>query len=152
MFYEASYAKKLLAGLSYQAFQADSILRQQLLRIKKKGQASLRFNCAFLLSNSVAEKTKQAMLSRRRRCCRRQLSQCARPQPSCCRRRHVTVSVNRTQLTEKWFFSHVCFRFYSREILYLRTLIGPITPAITTFLHYKMWSEPEWWDLLKFDS
>ena len=30
MFYEASYAKKLLAGLSYQAFQADSILRQQL--------------------------------------------------------------------------------------------------------------------------
>ena len=101
MFYEASYAKKLLAGLSYQAFQADSILRQQLLRIKKKGQASLRFNCAFLLSNSVAEKTKQAMLSRRRRCCRRQLSQCARPQPSCCRRRHVTVSVNRTQLTEK---------------------------------------------------
>lgn len=59
MFYEASYAKKLLAGLSYQAFQADSILRQQLLRIereKKKGQASLRFNCAFLLSNSVAVK------------------------------------------------------------------------------------------------
>ena len=42
MFYEASYAKKLLAGLSYQAFQADSILRQQLLRIereRKKGQA-----------------------------------------------------------------------------------------------------------------
>ena len=60
MFYEASYAKKLLAGLSYQAFQADSILRQQLLRIErereKKGQASLRFNCAFLLSNSVAVK------------------------------------------------------------------------------------------------
>lgn len=57
MFYEASYAKKLLAGLSYQAFQADSILRQQLLRIeRKKGQASLRFNCAFLLSNSVAVK------------------------------------------------------------------------------------------------
>ena len=28
---------------------------------RKKGQASLRFNCAFLLSNSVAEKTKQAM-------------------------------------------------------------------------------------------
>ena len=36
MFYEASYAKKLLAGLSYQAFQADSILRQQLLRIERE--------------------------------------------------------------------------------------------------------------------
>ena len=69
MFYEASYAKKLLAGLSYQAFQADSILRQQLLRIereKKKGQASLRFNCAFLLSNSVAVKWTAGGAARRR--------------------------------------------------------------------------------------
>lgn len=39
----ASYAKKLLAGLSYQAFQADSILRQQLLRIEREKKAKPAF-------------------------------------------------------------------------------------------------------------
>ena len=59
-----SFAKKLLAVLSYQAFQADSILRQQPLRKGRKkrnklqqaialGQASLRFLITPFSSYSV---------------------------------------------------------------------------------------------------
>ena len=53
----ASYAKKLLAGLSYQAFQADSILRQQALKMEKNGQTAFVLIAALSFSATTTVQT-----------------------------------------------------------------------------------------------